>query len=227
MGNFQILKTAYISLLIQFIVGIIGIYGILIPLKEKDGILTDILIMETTVQIIEFIFYIWLIFQLSRLSYDVTYTRYFDWFISTPIVLLSTIFFMTYLNNINSKTIITLSSIINKKFYSIIKIVVSNFFMLLSGFLAEVKKISRSNGFILGTIALFYTFYIIYTEFVGDNLINLYLFSFMLFVWFIYGIAFLFPYVKKNTFYNFLDIFSKNFYGLFIFYIILKTANYI
>ena len=183
--------------------------------------------METTVQIIEFIFYIWLIFQLSRLSYDVTYTRYFDWFISTPIVLLSTIFFMTYLNNINSKTIITLSSIINKKFYSIIKIVVSNFFMLLSGFLAEVKKISRSNGFILGTIALFYTFYIIYTEFVGDNLINLYLFSFMLFVWFIYGIAFLFPYVKKNTFYNFLDIFSKNFYGLFIFYIILKTANYI
>lgn len=227
MSNFQILKTAYISLIIQFIVGIIGIYGILIPLKEKDGILTDILIMETTVQIIEFIFYIWLIFQLSRLSYDVTYTRYFDWFISTPIVLLSTIFFMTYLNNIDSKIIVTISSIINKKFYSIIKIVVSNFFMLLSGFLAEVKKISRSNGFILGTIALFYTFYIIYIEFVGDNLINLYLFSFMLFIWFIYGIAFLFPYVKKNTFYNFLDIFSKNFYGLFIFYIILKTANYI
>ena len=102
-----------------------------------------------------------------------------------------------------------------------------NLVMLIFGFLSELKIISRPIGFIFGTIAFTYSFYIIYSEFVGSNITNLILFLFLLIIWFFYGIAFLFPYVTKNTMYNFLDIISKNFYGLFIYYNILKAANFI
>ena len=54
--NNKILKTAYVSLFVQIIIGLIGIHGILIPLSEKDNILTNILILETIVQFIELSF---------------------------------------------------------------------------------------------------------------------------------------------------------------------------
>ena len=56
--------------------------------------MNDIMMMELVVQFIEFSFYVWLVIQLSRMSFEVTYTRYFDWFISTPIMLLTTAYFM-------------------------------------------------------------------------------------------------------------------------------------
>ena len=225
--NNNILNTAYTSLFVQLIIGLIGIHGIFIPLEEKDAILTDILILETTVQFIELSFYIWLTIQLSRMDFEVTYTRYFDWFISTPIMLLTTIFFMEYMTTKeDEEKIVTVSSILNEDMYAVLKIVFANFLMLLFGFLAEIKIISRVVGFLLGTSAFAYSFYLIYDEFVGENIINKGLFYFMFIVWGLYGVAFLFPYVTKNISYNFLDIISKNFYGLFLYYIILKTSNY-
>jgi len=222
----KILKSAYISLVVQFIIGLIGIYGILIPLNKKDGILTNIIILETIVQFIELIFYIWLTMKLSKLTYDVTYTRYFDWFLSTPIMLLTTVFFMEYLTYSNTSKIIKIKNILNTDFYKIIKISIANFCMLLGGFLGEIKVISRTNGFIFGTIAFLYSFYLIYERFVGNELINNILFFTMFIIWALYGIAYLFPYIPKNTMYNILDIFSKNFYGLFICFIILQKSNY-
>ena len=225
--NNNILNTAYISLFVQLIIGLIGIHGIFIPLEKKDAILTDILILETTVQFIELSFYIWLTIQLSRMEFEVTYTRYFDWFISTPIMLLTTIFFMEYMTTKEEEEkIVTISSILNEDLYTVLKIVFANFLMLLFGFLAEIKIISRVMGFMFGTAAFAYSFYLIYNEFVGENIINKGLFYFMFIVWGLYGVAFLFPYISKNICYNFLDIISKNFYGLFLYYIILKTSNY-
>ena len=225
-GQNEILKSAYISLAVQLIIGLIGIHGILIPLSKKDGILTNIMILETIVQFIELTFYIWLTMQLSKLTYDVTYTRYFDWFLSTPIMLLTTIFFMEYLTYANTSKIIKIKNILKTDFYRIIKIVIANFFMLLGGFLGEINVITRNNGFIFGTIAFLYSFYLIYERFVGNEYINTVLFFTMFIIWALYGVAYLFPYVTKNTMYNILDIFSKNFYGLFIYFIILQRSNY-
>lgn len=221
-----ILKTAYTSLVFQIVLGIIGIHGIFIKLQEKDSILTHIMIMETIVQFIELSFYIWIIMHLSKISYEVTFVRYFDWFITTPIMLISTIFFMKYLN-LRGKTIVNIDYMYQNNFFDILLIFISNLVMLIFGFLSELKIISRPIGFTFGTIAFAYSFYIIYSEFVGSNITNLILFLFLLIIWFFYGIAFLFPYVTKNTMYNFLDIISKNFYGLFIYYNILKAANFI
>ena len=94
--NNIIYDTGYISLIIQLIIGVIGAIGIFIPLLEKDKILTDIMIMETSVQFIEFLFYLWLVFSIYSRSVNVTAIRYFDWFITTPIMLITTLLYLYF-----------------------------------------------------------------------------------------------------------------------------------
>jgi hypothetical protein len=216
----DILLSAYISLIIQFITGVISLYGIFIPLPFKDRILREILILETIVQVIEFIFYVWLVVSFYKINYDVTYVRYFDWFWTTPVMILSTIYFFEYITY-ESTSILDITI---KDFSYLSLIVICNFLMLLFGFLGEIKKIYKSISIIFGFIFLFATFYLIYDKYVGDKLLNKLLFFSMLFIWILYGIAFLLPYSKKNTMYNILDIFSKNIYSVFIFLKIYYTS---
>jgi len=216
----DILLSAYISLIIQFITGVISLYGIFIPLPFKDRILREILILETIVQVIEFIFYVWLVVSFYKINYDVTYVRYFDWFLTTPVMILSTIYFFEYITY-ESTSILDITI---KDFSYLSLIVICNFLMLLFGFLGEIKKIYKSISIIFGFIFLFATFYLIYDKYVGDKLLNKLLFFSMLFIWILYGIAFLLPYSKKNTMYNILDIFSKNIYSVFIFLKIYYTS---
>ena len=223
--NNNLLQSAKISLAMQLVIGIVGIHGIFIALPEKDKILTDIMILETTVQFIEMIFYIWLVFYLSRLNFDVTYVRYFDWFLSTPIMLISTTFFMRYLASKPLNQTMTIKNIMKTNWVELLKIGVSNVFMLLFGFLAEINIITRTNGLIFGTLAFLYTFYVIYSEFVDNNNTNKILFYTMFTIWALYGVAYMFPYITKNTMYNYLDVISKNFYGLFIYYFIVKSSK--
>ena len=223
--NNNLLQSAKISLAMQLVIGIVGIHGIFISLPEKDNILTDIMILETIVQFIEMMFYIWLVFYLSRLNFDVTYVRYFDWFLSTPIMLISTTFFMRYLASKPLNQTMTIKHIMKTNWVELLKIGVSNVFMLLFGFLAEINIITRTNGFIFGTLAFLYTFYVIYSEFVDNNNTNKILFYTMFTIWALYGVAYMFPYITKNTMYNYLDVLSKNFYGLFIYYFIVKSSK--
>lgn len=206
--------STYISLIIQFITVFICLYGMFIPLAFKDIILREILILETIVQFIEILFYIWLVIYFYKINYDVTYVRYFDWFLTTPIMLLSTIFLFEYMSNHS----ISIFEIITKDFYYLSLIIICNFFMLLVGFLGEIKKMYKSISVLLGFIFLLSTFYFIYDKYVGDNIINKLLFFYIFFIWILYGIAFMLPYSKKNTMYNILDILSKNLYSLFIFF---------
>ena len=64
----SIYTSAYYSLFVQFIIGIICLGGIFLKLDNNDKILNEILILETIVQSIEFIFYIWLVFNFSNIS---------------------------------------------------------------------------------------------------------------------------------------------------------------
>lgn len=223
--NNNLLHSAKISLAMQLAIGIVGIHGIFISLSEKDNILTDIMILETIVQFIEMTFYIWLVFYLSTLNFDVTYVRYFDWFLSTPIMLISTTFFMRYLASKSLNQKMTIKNIIKTNWIELLKIGVSNVFMLLFGFLAEINIITRTNGLIFGSLAFLYTFYVIYSEFVDNNNTNKILFYTMFTIWALYGVAYMFPYITKNTIYNYLDVVSKNFYGLFIYYFILQSSK--
>ena len=229
MDNKIIYDSGLLSLIVQLIIGLIGFIGIFIKLKKEDIILNRIIIMETTVQFIEFIFYIWLVFSIQARSMNVTAIRYIDWFITTPIMLITTILFMAYNSNKeefkNKENIITVKSIFKKDYKLIIQFVFYNFLMLLFGFLGEMNILNRYLSLSLGTLFFLLSFNIIYQYYAKLNNDNKDLFYFIFIVWALYGVSYLFNYQYRNASYNILDIFSKNFYGLYIFYKILKKKN--
>ena len=219
--------TAYTSIIVQIFTTILGVHGILIPLSKDHQIIKDIMVMETVVQIIELCFYITLIYYLFNIRNELTYTRYFDWALSTPIMLLSTVLFFQYNNHRTTNTSQksappTTMGIISKYKTPILTFTIANWVMLLCGFLGERKAIPRVSGFFFGSAAFLYSFYVIYKTFVGTSTINHILFLFMFGIWACYGFAYLAPYYVKNALYNVLDIFAKNFYGIFIYWKILQ-----
>ena len=96
--------------------------------------------------------------------------------------------------------------------------------MLLFGYLGETRIINKSLSIIIGFVLFFINFKLIY-KYVDGNKKNKKMFYFVFIVWSLYGVAALFNDVYKNISYNMLDIVSKNFYGIYIFYIILKLAK--
>ena len=78
----SVYTSAYYSLFVQFIIGIICLGGIFLKVDINDKILNEILILETIVQCIEFVFYIWLVFNFSNITTDISLIRYIDWFIT-------------------------------------------------------------------------------------------------------------------------------------------------
>ena len=57
--------------------------------------------MELGVQTVEFIFYLWMIYNLNRIK-NITPYRYFDWLITTPIMLIT---LSAYLDDKNYKNL--------------------------------------------------------------------------------------------------------------------------
>jgi bacteriorhodopsin len=222
-----LIQTAYISLIVQLITGGIGSVGLFLELKPEDRILKDILRLETIVQFIEFIFYYWLVNNLSNIPENVTLIRYIDWNITTPLMLVSTAMFMKYNTMKENEKKIETKDFIEHEKEKVYQIVIYNFAMLLFGLLGELGYLSKYISFPLGFIFFYLSFQVLENNYIGDNTTNLYLYKFLFGVWALYGVAALLNFELKNTCYNVLDIFSKNFYGLFIFYVIYQTKmNY-
>ena len=209
-------KTIYFSLFIQIVTTLLSLDGLNYDLNDKDKILKDILILETIVQVVEAIFYIWVIAALKDLKL-MTPRRYIDWFITTPTMLLSTIIFMEYLKNENS---FTFMEFMNTHKKNITVIFVSNALMLLFGYLGETHKLNKNKSVFFGFIPFFISFYTIYDNYAKHSELGNKLFKFLISIWSLYGIAALLDIKTKNICYNLLDIVSKNFYGLFIYYYI-------
>lgn len=211
--------SALLSLIIQIITCFFLFMVFFFPFKKKNYILKDLLYLEIIVQVVEIIFYTWLVYNFNKITYDVTYIRYFDWVISTPFMLLIIIIFMEYLNNINIP--FQLKDILNQDYKKLIFIFFSNLFMLLFGFLGEKNILSKWISMYFGLFFLVLTYFMIFKFYVKDNFYNT-LFLFINFlIWAIYGYAFIQSYVLKNNIYNILDIFSKNITAFFIFFIVL------
>ena len=99
-----------------------------------------------------------------------------------------------------------------------------NFLMLMVGFLGELNILNKRVSLILGFVFFIINFSFIYYYYVKDFSRNKWIFNTITFLWGLYGIAYLFSSDTKNTSYNILDVFSKNFYGLFICYLIIKKS---
>ena len=215
----SIYTSAYYSLIVQFIIAIVCLFGTFIKLDNQDKILHEVLVLETIVQFVEFSFYIWLVYNFSNIKTDISVVRYYDWFFTTPTMLFSLVCFMIYFdrksNNLSIRDL-SLESIYNDHDSIINKILVSNALMLFLGYLGELDIISKLSGFLVGTALLCYAFYAIYTTFVQDQIVNQVLFWFNFILWSGYGIAYLLSHENKNNMYNVLDVFAKNINGLFV-----------
>jgi bacteriorhodopsin len=136
-------------------------------------------------------------------------TRYFDWFLTTPMMLISMSAYFLYKKGEDSSII----EMIKKYKSSFALIVLSNLVMLIAGYLGEIGYISKTTSFIVGTIALIVTFRTIDKDMDGSK--NA-IFKPIAAVWGLYGLAFMLPVYEKNIMYNMLDVVSKNFFAVFL-----------
>lgn len=232
-------KTVNISLFAQIFTTLIGILAIFITIPKKHHILYDILNLETFVQIIEIIFYIYIAFfftkGVSLSKVDIAKYRYYDWFFTTPTMLFSTLCYFIYnaklnkenYDNTNTNTNtndLTIWNILKTYKLDIFIIGIANFIMLLFGYLKEINVISLFTSTFFGYIFFFISFYYLW-KFARLHSSNMSIFIIMFVIWALYGVAALFKNKIKNTAYNILDIFAKNFYGVFLAYAIWKLRE--
>ena len=219
----NLLLTVKISLIVQVITGLLALAGIFIKVSKENQILNHILILETGVQIIEFIFYIYLVYFLHSLDNDkIASQRYFDWMFTTPVMLFSTILFLEYEHKRELNQIATIPQIVKDHGNDIFWIVIFNFGMLLFGYLGEINKLMRQISIPIGFIFFGLSFNLIWDRFARMSTIGSNIFYLLLVIWSLYGVAAMLNTIPKNLLYNLLDIISKNFYGLFILFLILK-----
>ena len=209
--------TTKISIYTQFIVGIGSISGLTLTLPDKDLILKDILILETIVQIIEFCWYYFIIQKLPQ--EEMAKSRYYDWVITTPIMLVTIFSYLLYeeqlANNPNDPPL-RLSDVLKNHAESITQIILSNFAMLSIGYLYEIGQVSNKVAFVYGFIFLLNTFNIIYKNVGIKSTKGKIMFSIMFLLWSVYGVAFILPTGLKNSVFNITDLFSKNFFQVYI-----------
>lgn len=180
-------------------------------LRTKIRAVQHIMNLETCISLIACYFYS--VFNMKINEYEetkdidwneLTQIRYVDWAITTPLMLLVLALVLSF----NSKTIIRL------KWFA--AIIFFNYVMLYTGYLGETGNLERMIADILGFIAFFITFGIIFVQYVLPrfNLDNYLLFGMYLFVWGAYGIAYNFTEINKNIFMNYLDLISKCLIGI-------------
>jgi len=225
----MIYLSGIISLIIQFIVGIIDYLAIKLNIESKDEILKDLLKVELVVQIVEFLFYVWLIYYFNKVSKNITPFRYIDWSITTPLMLISLSAFLKHDGSTGDR----LSDFLSKNKDSIVKIVILNSAMLFCGLMGELGYLSTYMAVGLGFIPFVLNFKHIKDTFLpsssdvssSENKFKNAVFYWFVFFWSLYGVFATMNYTTKNTGYNILDIFAKNFFGVFLAYVIMKKSK--
>lgn len=219
----SVINTTDFSIFIQFVTLAFSGYGITYNLPEEHIILNRLLILETTVQIIELGFYLVLLRNMAKTVSGMAKTRYYDWIITTPTMLITTIIYFDYLRRIeNKEKSIDFFEFIEENKKNIIMIVIANFLMLLSGYLYEIRIWTKEKAALLGYIFFLLSFGLIYNNYANKTKFGKQLFALLFVIWGSYGIAFLMGENAKNNVINFLDLFSKNFFGIFLFFQVRK-----
>ena len=221
MGNLSVYKSLVTSIIIQVVTGVIEFFSLFVKVPSRFLFLKQMMILELFVQIIEGSFYVYWFNNFKNIL-NVTPTRYFDWVITTPTMLVNLIFYLIFLkhNNDNTSDNLNFFDLFNKEFYTIIIVLLLNWLMLLFGYLGEISFIPVLLGVLLGFIPFLIYYYIIYKKYalLSDDGFKIFLYFFIF--WGLYGIAAVLPYNIKNTCYNILDLFAKNFFGIFLTYLI-------
>ena len=176
-------------------------------LRTPNPRIRHILNLETCISCVACYFYGVFITKIDKNNIDwkdITETRYIDWSITTPMMLLA----LCLVLSMNTKTVI--------HFKTIFFIIILNYLMLLMGYLGEINIINRYNAMFLGFIPFILMYYIIYVNYVKPVYVyaNYIIFGIYLIVWSLYGVVYLFNEETKNILTNILDLIAKCVVGL-------------
>jgi bacteriorhodopsin len=217
--------STIISIIIQILTGLVGVSGLVINIPEKHKILQSVLTLEVIVQFFELIFYIFVLQSMTITELpQIAATRYLDWFITTPTMLLTTILLFKYEeyieNNIQKK--LDFWDFLKTDTNNILIIFVCNFLMLFFGYLGEIDIINMTLSLFIGFLFFGITFYFIYINYAVKSKNATKLFYYISTIWGTYGISAILPPEFKNNMFNILDIFAKNLFGIYLYY---RIAN--
>jgi hypothetical protein len=214
-----IYHSGVLSLVIQVFTGLFDLYVVFLETPPYMRILKHVLWLEIIVQVIEGTFYVWLVRNFHKIG-NITKFRYWDWIITTPTMLISFTIYLYYLKTREEtpNTVITksITDILYDNADIYLPIMVLNTLMLAFGYLAEIGKISHRLGAVLGFVPFVAYFYIIYETFAKYTDFGRQIFWVFAGIWALYGVASVMTYTNKNVMYNILDLFAKNFFGIFI-----------
>lgn len=198
----------------SFMITYLVLYGtalitLIEALRTPDVRVRHILNLETSVSLIAGFVYGMFIERLKSGALkldDVTKLRYIDWFITTPLLLLVLLLFISFDN----------ADGVNFAFYSLI--VAVNWIMLAVGYAAETDSITRMTGLIFGFGAYAFLLFLIWSQCLhgGKGSHTKLVFTAFAIIWGMYGIAFMLEPESKNIAYNTLDMISKVFFGIFM-----------
>jgi bacteriorhodopsin len=216
-------QTLGLSLGIQILTGIIEFSTLFIKVKPDILFLKDLLVVEFSVQIIELIFYIWLLINLNTVS-NITSKRYIDWIITTPTMLFTLIMYLIYMKTTNKENL-KIFDTINSNKQNILIILFLNLLMLIFGYLGETQQINKNYAVTFGFFPFILYFWLIFDNYAKYTDFGKKLFYYFFIVWSFYGIVAYLPYFIRNASYNILDLFAKNFFGLYLAYLIINNSN--
>jgi len=223
------------SIVVQVITGVIELLALFVKTAPGMALIKQLLGLEVAVQAVEGAFYAWLYYNIDHVK-NITPKRYADWAITTPTMLVTLVAYIIYLNTDkgNGNDSLSLIQILRDNFVPIAQIVGLNWLMLLFGYLGEVGVMPLLTGVALGFVPFIAYFYIMYERFIHNannatsailNSTSMKIYAYFLVFWSLYGIVAVLPYALKNTIYNVLDLFSKNFFGIFLSYLIVTNAQ--
>ena len=208
-------KTAIASLIVQLVAGIFGLAVLsFAEVGPESRLLMGILKLEMIVQVVEFCFYSWLVLNIMNkgVPTNITAYRYLDWALTTPVMLVSTAVYFRYRSG-ESRSFAT---VVGANRSAIGRMVAANGLMLLVGFLAETNYLDLHTGVALGFVPFIVAFTELYKFAAASDSTSRHIFWAMLTLWSSYGFAAVLDFESKNSLYNVIDVFSKNFYGTFL-----------
>jgi bacteriorhodopsin len=181
-------------------------------MRTPNPFVRHVLNLETCISVVAGYFYSVFVSQIENFSNkgieidwaDISKTRYIDWCITTPMMLLALCLVLAQ----NAKKSVTLSVIGS--------IVLLNYAMLYIGYAGENKMMTRSLAQILGFIPFVIMFSIIFLQYVksSGSSSNYFLYAVYFIVWSLYGFVYMLGEEYKNITMNVLDFTAKCFIGL-------------
>lgn len=181
-------------------------------IRTSNPFVRHVLNLETCISVVAGYFYSIFVSQIENFSNkgievdwaDLTKTRYIDWSITTPMMLLVLCLVLAQ----NAKKFVSLGIILI--------IILLNYAMLYLGYAGETQVLSRQYSQIVGFIPFILMFAIIYFQYVksSGSTANYLLYTIFVFVWSLYGFVFMLNEEYKNISMNILDLTAKCFVGL-------------